>query len=134
MRCLYQDYDEFDVEPQGDGSVIYRHPGGSQIDTYSLSLEEFLGSLVRKFKALVDMIDDEEYSNFGYLAEAVMRDFTIQADEALTAIADNIGDISFDLVSRNRWPYRGGKVLNAFLSPAQEKAPEASPESNTSEA
>jgi len=105
-----------------DGEITYQHPIGGHIHTYSDGLYNILSLSLARLETMVRNLDDDAHANFGFIAEAVIRDARSQLHEICRIIENTIGEIEFDVVGHNdlEYIYRRGRILDATLTPPGE--------------
>ena len=85
-------------------------------------------SWLNKIQALVDILSAEDYGDFGFIAEVLLRDMWRQLGEINNLIENHIGDIKFDIVAHGDVVYREGRLLSVSVekeqnNPEQKKSP-----------
>lgn len=95
-----------------DNEIVYRHPRGSIVDTYSLGFYDLMRSWLSKIQRIVDIMGQENYSDFGFIIEDVLRNMSQQLDEIFYLAENYIGSIKFDIVSYGDVVYKEGRLLS----------------------
>lgn len=107
-----------------DGEAHYYHPLGSELENIcKMDLYDIFIEPINRFKSLVNMLDDEEYNNFGFLADALIEASDVLYDEVFYFIEKNIGTIEFDVIERNCLPYRAGRIIGVRVKKENPEVP-----------
>lgn len=108
-----------------DGTVTYWNPEGEkEVWTYTRSLEEAVSLAMGRLEKLVDMLGDDAYEDFGFIAEELIKTMINEVEEAFRFINRDIGVISLNLIGRNHgYPtYRTNRVVGVTLEPTASPA------------
>lgn len=109
---------------QEDGSVLYYHPIAFSDDPEPVkgeSLHDVVSTPIRRVKALVGLLDDDDWSRFGFVAETIIEEAERLYDEVFHFLDEVVGEIEIDVMGRNSVVYRTGRVLGARIIPAKGK-------------
>lgn len=111
-------------ETQADGVVVFKD-SKSEITAKELSINDIdLHSLnynwFSQLQALVEMLNDEDYSRFGSVFEILIDRFIHELDETYAFIRQAVGHIKIHRIQRNQWPHRTGRVVQVTLKPPEE--------------
>lgn len=116
---------EIAKEVQEDGSVLYFHPisDSKPEPVYMTDLFSYLLETINKFENLINHLTDEEFESFGSLGQIILQDAQSRYWELSHFLEKAVGNIHVDVMGRNGWPYRPGRVLAVKVTPC--KAEEA---------
>ena len=115
----YEDEMEIIRKVKTDGTVVYQSSFGSNIKTSSISLCELFSSFLDSFAAIVNLADNDSYSDFGCALEGLIQGSKRQLEETFTFLDRTIGYIDVDFICRGNWPYRTGRIVKASVSPPE---------------
>ena len=101
----------------GSGGASYHHPKGGKVYTWPNDLYSQLTLSLSRFKAMLDMLDDDDYDRFGFVFKSLIRDARNQLDEMFEHVHDAIGVIEIEIVGVNNRGYRVGMIVDANLEP-----------------
>lgn len=107
-----------------DGEAHYYHPLGSELENIrKMDLDELFFEPINRFRSLVNMLDDDEYNKFGFLADGLIEAADVLYDEVFYFIEKNIGTIEFDVIGRDCFPYRAGMIIGARVKKENSEVP-----------
>lgn len=111
------------MKTHDDGKVTYHDPiNGEETETNPWDICELFCRTLNRLQALVNIVGDDFYNEFGFLAESFIRDAERQVEEIAMRIKGNIGSIECDLTLRGHtYPYRAERVLNVRVVPKEEE-------------
>ena len=95
-----------------DNEIVYRHPTGSIVDAHSLGFHDLMENWLGKIQRIIDIMGQENYSDFGFIIEDVLRNMSQQLDEIFYLTEDYIGSIELDIVSYGDVVYKEGRLLS----------------------
>lgn len=98
-------------EEAEDGTIIYRHPVGWQVDTSPLELDMFVGCMHERYQSLIALLDSDDYKSFGILFEALCAYNLRQLEEMLEFLFRSVGRIEFHCVEIGNVTYRPGRIV-----------------------
>ena len=99
------------------GKVSYHHPTGGNVYTWTNDLYSQLTLSLSRFKAMLDMLNEDDHDRFGFVFKSLIRDAEIQFDEMFEHVNDAIGMIELEIVGVNNRGYRVGMIVDANLEP-----------------
>lgn len=105
---------------QDDGKIVFKHPVGSEIETDNIDLYSFIHQWIGKCRVLVDLLNDEDYSDFGCILELILQNAEHELEEVFSFVDASIGHIRIDTVTRGSFPYRTGRVVALSLREPKE--------------
>ena len=108
----------------GSGKASYHHPTGGKVCTWTNDLYSQLTLSFSRFKAMVAMLDDDDYDRFGFVFKSLIRDAENQLDEMFERVHDVIGVIELEIVSVDNRGYRDGMIVDANIEPITKASPE----------
>lgn len=112
-------------EVQEDGSVLYYHPAALSHErsepVKGENLYDVLREPIRRVKALIGLLDDDDYGRFGFVAEAITEEADRLYDEVFHFLDEAIGKIEVDVMGRGSVVYRTGRVLSARITRLEDK-------------
>lgn len=108
-----------------DGESAYFSPYDYEVNVYGVDLELFLICRIHELKAAVLLLEDEDYMKFGQVFETILHAFENQVHEVAHVLYRHVGDVSLDLVGKNKADWRDGRVVWAEIIPCdkEEEAP-----------
>ena len=112
-------------ETQEDGTVLFKHPVGDEVGTIEIDLYSFHYGWIDRLQSLVDMLDDDDYGNFGGICNILLQNAKHELEEVHSFISQSIGYVKVETVARDSFPYRAGRVVG--LSVAEPKEREVAP-------
>ena len=103
---------------QDDGTAIYYHPinDGDPEPVKGENLYDVVMRPIYRLKALTDLLNDNDYSRFGYLAESITNEAERLYEELFHFLDRAIGEIEIDVMDRGSVVYRPGRVLSAKIT------------------
>ncbi len=110
-----QDYPIIREEAE-DGTIVYRHPAGSQVNTHALELDLFVGCMHERYQSLIALLDQDDYVAFGILFEALAAYNHRQLDEMLEFLYRCVGKIEFHCVDVAETSYRSGRIVGISVA------------------
>jgi hypothetical protein len=114
----YPDY-EIIRKVQEDGSALYYHPADEDNPepVNEQDLCDVVREPIRRVKALVELLDDDDQNRFGFIAEAITEEAERLYDDVFYFLDEAIGKIKIDVMGRRSAIYRTGRVLGARITP-----------------
>ncbi len=76
-----------------------------ELSAERVTIEEIMTRLFDQLESLVDMIGDDMYQHFGFVAETVIADGKRRIKKACRLLTDKVGDIAFDTPQRDAYIY-----------------------------
>jgi len=98
-----------------DGTIIFEHPVGEEVETYTNSLDMMMEIIVNRFEALGKLTVDDDYDRIGFLIEALVEGARREIYEVFHFLDMSIGEINCTIVQRNQTIYRHGRILAVEL-------------------
>ena len=104
-----------------DGSMLYYHPN----DDYNPapvkgdSLRDVIETPIKRVKALVELLGDDDQGRFGFIAEGIIEEAERLYDEVFHFLDRAVGEIEIDVMDRGSIVYRTGRVLGARITPKE---------------
>lgn len=106
------------------GERSYCNSDGDHIDTYEDDLYNFLTCLFDRIDGVIHLLGDDAYNEFGYILDPIIRHAQWQLYEIFEMMSRSIGEVNIDLICRNNWPYKDGRVVGVTLEPPKPEAEE----------
>lgn len=98
-----------------DGSVIFEHPVGEEIETYTNSLDMMMEIIVNRFEAVSKLMPEDDYDRIGFLLETVAENARREIYEVFHFLNRTVGEINCTIIQRNQTIYRHGRILAVEL-------------------
>lgn len=98
-----------------DGSIIYEHPIGEEVETYTNSLDMMMDIIINRFDALSKLMVDDDYDRIGFLIETLVADARREIYETFYFLNRTIGEINCVIIQKNQTIYRHGRILAVEL-------------------
>lgn len=108
-----------------EGIITYQHPTGAQIETYNETLDSIISLGMERFKNLIEMLDDDDLSRFGYLFETLIENLEDQLYEIFTFMDKTIGEVTCTRITKGDCVYRHDRCVGVSITPP--KADDESP-------
>ncbi|MFH1998698.1 MAG: CheR family methyltransferase, partial [Planctomycetota bacterium] len=105
-----QDYTIIKEELE-DGTVRYRHPIGSPVETSAMEMDLLIGCMDERYHSLIALLDSDDYKAFGILFEALVAYNTRQLHEMIEFLSRCIGRVEFHYVEIGEIIYRSGRIV-----------------------
>jgi len=107
-------------EPKGssiqeDGTIVYEHPIGEEIETYTNSLDMMMDIIINRFDAVSRLMGAEDYDRIGFLIETLVADARREIYETFYFLNRTIGEINCVIIQKNQTIYRHGRILAVEL-------------------
>ena len=88
------------------------------------SLEELICKPFNRLNSLVNMIGDDMYEHFGFVAEALIEHEMRRLKKACQLLTEQVGDICFDTPQRDIYGYDGTPFRAWIKKPDEENEEE----------
>jgi len=98
-----------------DGTIVYEHPIGEEIETYTNSLDMMMDIIINRFDAVSRLMGAEDYDRIGFLIEALVADARREIYETFHFLNRTIGEINCVIIQKNQTIYRHGRILAVEL-------------------
>ena len=102
-------------EEQEDGTVVYRHPVGSEIETGTIELDFLWACMHERYQSLIALLDPDDRQRFGIIFETLAAYNRRQMHEVLEFISRCIGDINVHYIDRPEEVYRCGRIVGISI-------------------
>ena len=99
------------------GEIIFRRTDQEEMTIIPEALIDVLYGVLSKFESLVSLLDDEDFSKFGFLCEELIKNSEEEFEAITDFIKENIGILKFD---RGSWKIHGNgkdKILGMTFIP-----------------
>lgn len=107
-----------------DGSRSYYHPhtseGKTPVNVYSTNFREFFDMLSNRFEILIRMLNNSDYSDFGFLAQSLLQYSKIQINE-IAHYLEQEHEFQIDLVSHVEPFDRPDRIVGVSISKKSEE-------------
>lgn len=104
-------------EVQPDGSIVFRHPVGSEVDVWTEDLDTLFSLMTEHFMSLTDLLSDEDRVQFGFILSLMVGHYQNQFYEIFHFLDKSVGTISISLIMKDQTCYRTGRVVDVTLAP-----------------
>jgi hypothetical protein len=73
----------------------------------------------QRYKSLIAFLDEDDYTEFGILFEALVGYNHRQLDEMLEFLTRCVGRINFHYIARGQTTYRSGRIVGITVEPPE---------------
>ncbi len=106
-------------EVEEDGTVVYRHPLGGDVEIYEDSPYEVYQLFLGRVSAVAGLMDNDTFGSYGFIFESLVQEGERQMEEMFKMINRTIGDIGVHVIRHNNCAYRSGRVVGVLLTPPE---------------
>ncbi|MBW2709183.1 MAG: hypothetical protein JRD04_07880 [Deltaproteobacteria bacterium] len=100
---------------------VYMTKHGWEAETYRVTLAEMISTTMNRFEALIEMLDDDDFGKFGFLAQNLTDHSNAILNKAYDLIVENVGVIYIDTPVRSCPIYDGGMPIGVVCKPLAEE-------------
>ncbi len=116
IRPIFPDDYEIVRHVKEDGTIVYEHPTGYEVQTYEETFETIMQSHLDNFKALFELLDEEDRGRFGRLFSALIEQSERQLYEIFAFLGKSSVDIKCTLTCRNDIVYRANRCVGVSIA------------------
>lgn len=112
-------------EVKEDGTVVFSHPAGPEVETWEEPLDTILSLQMDRFRTLIELLDDDDRDRFGFLFNVLIDHAESQLHEIFHFLDQSVGKIECTLIMKNWHSYRTDRVVCVTLRPPEERRAES---------
>lgn len=112
-------------EVQEGGSVRYFHPTSFADEPENVTTESLYNVVtapILRLKAIIDLLGDDDYARFGFVAEGIVEHAERLYGEVFHFLESAVGGIKVDVMGRHSVVYRPNRVLGMRIEPPTSEA------------